>query len=70
MAGNQIMIQNGAGIISIPIEHQKRFREMLIDFYETDNMKKIKEFLYQNCIDGMEFFRAEEKMSETEDIDS
>ena len=55
MAGNQIMIQNGVGIISVPIEHQEKFREMLIKFYETDNMKELKEFLYENCIDGMNF---------------
>lgn len=57
MAGNQIMIQNGVGIISVPIECQEKFREMLIKFYETDNMEEIKEFLYKNCIDGMEFIK-------------
>jgi prophage maintenance system killer protein len=55
MAGNQIMIQNGVGIISVPIEHQEKFREMLIRYYETDNMQELKEFLYENCIDGMNF---------------
>ena len=35
IAANQIMIQNGKGIISIPIEQQVTFREMLIDFYDT-----------------------------------
>ena len=55
MAANQIMIQNGKGIISIPIEQQVTFREMLIDFYETDNMYRIKNFLYNNCIDGINF---------------
>ena len=55
MAANQIMIQNGKGIISIPIEQQVTFREMLIDFYETDDMYRIKNFLYNNCIDGINF---------------
>ena len=55
MAANQIMIQNGKGIISIPIEQQVTFREMLIDFYETDDMSRIKNFLYNNCIDGINF---------------
>ena len=60
MAGNQIMIQNGVGIISIPIEYQEKFRDMLIKFYETNNMKDIKAFLYQNCIDGIEFNKTKE----------
>ncbi|EKR8081103.1 Fic family protein [Campylobacter fetus] len=64
LAGNQIMIQNGKGIISIPLEHQERFREMLIEYYETNNMDNIKEFLYENCIDGIEF-KKEFKKQET-----
>ena len=55
MAANQIMIQNGKGIISVSIEHQITFREMLINFYETNDMSKIKKFLYDNCIDGIKF---------------
>ena len=55
MSANQIMIQNGKGIISVPIEHQITFREMLINFYEINDMSKIKKFLYDNCIDGIKF---------------
>lgn len=57
MAGNQIMIQNGVGIISVPIKYQEQFRDMLIKFYETNDMEEIKSFLYENCIDGLEFPR-------------
>ena len=55
MAANQIMIQNGKGIISVSIEHQITFRGMLINFYETNDMSKIKKFLYDKCIDGIKF---------------
>lgn len=55
MAGNQIMIQNGVGIISVPIKEQEQFKYMLIDYYESGNMIPIKNFLYEKCIDGMEF---------------
>ncbi len=55
MVANQIMVQNGKGIISIPLEKQITFREMLIDFYETNDMEKIKKFIYNNCIDGINF---------------
>ena len=55
IVANQIMIQNGKGVISIPLDKQLTFREMLIDFYETNNMDKIKIFIYDNCIDGINF---------------
>lgn len=53
MIANKEMIVNGCGIISIPNEHIKTFYELLIRFYETNDMEKIKSFVYENCIDGM-----------------
>lgn len=55
LAANHIMISNRAGVISIPIEHQRDFRGELIHFYETGKMKSIKSFLYDKCIDGIHF---------------
>lgn len=54
LATNQIMIANGCGIISISIEYQPEFTKMLVDFYETGNMKKIKIFVYENGIDFLQ----------------
>ncbi len=53
MLANKEMIFNGSGIISIPNEHIKSFYELLIKFYETNDMQKIKNFVYENCIDGL-----------------
>jgi len=55
LAGNQVMISSGSGILSIPIEKQRSFTQMLIAFYETNNMEPIKQFVYDECIDGMDF---------------
>jgi Fic family protein len=55
LAGNQVMIANGCGIISVPIEHQPQFRRMLVKYYESGNAAPISVFLYENCIDGIEF---------------
>jgi len=55
LIANKEIISNGEGIISIPIEHQNNFKKMLIDFYETANMDEIKQFVYENCIDGLHF---------------
>ena len=55
LIANKIMIENGCGIISIPIDKQKEFFELLIEYYETNNNEKIKNYLYKYCIDGMTF---------------
>jgi len=55
LAGNHVMIANGAGIIAIPIEHQREFTAVLYKFYETNKINKIKNFVYDQCIDGISF---------------
>ena len=52
---NKIMIQNGKGIISIPIECDEQFGEKLTKYYETNNMESLKQFIYDNCIEGIVF---------------
>lgn len=52
---NQKMIQNGVGIIHIPVDKKERFGELLIQYYETDNKTDLETFIYDNCIDGIEF---------------
>lgn len=55
MIANKEMITNGVGIISVPNEHIKTFYKLLIEFYETNDIKNIKNFVYENCIDGLNF---------------
>lgn len=55
LAANHYMIKNGVGIITIPVELQSEFTKMLIKYYESGDMNKIKTFLYDNCIDGITF---------------
>jgi hypothetical protein len=55
LAANHVMIASGCGIISIPIEKQREFTQMLIPFYESNDMAVIKAFIYDECIDGMDF---------------
>lgn len=51
---NKIMIENGKGIISIPIEEDINFSEKLIKYYETNDMADLKQFIYDKCISGIE----------------
>ena len=52
---NIIMIKNGKGIISIPIEKIEEFGKELTTYYETNNMENLKDWIYKNAIDGIEF---------------
>lgn len=65
LAGNQIMIANGCGVISVPIELQPEFTKLLVEFYESGDMETLKQFVYDNCIDGIDF-----RQNESEDNDA
>ena len=51
---NKIMIDNGCGIITIAQDLQPTFYEKLIKFYESGNNTDLKQWIYDNCIDGIE----------------
>ena len=51
---NKIMIMNGKGIILIKDENLLEFNKLLTDYYTSGIDDKIIEFLYNNCIYGME----------------
>lgn len=50
---NKIMIDNGCGIITISQENQSTFYEKLIKFYETNDSKDLKQWIYDTSIDGI-----------------
>ena len=64
LAANQVMVSNGCGVISVPIEDQPEFTHLLVSYYESGDMEEIKGFVYENCIDGIDF-RLNETLSST-----
>ena len=54
LVGNHLMIREGLGIISIPIEKQKDFLRLILAYYETGDSTIAKQFLYDECIDGFD----------------
>ena len=52
---NKIMIENGKGIISIPVEKDVEFGEKLIKYYETNQIEDLKYWIFENAIDGIKF---------------
>ena len=55
IVANKIMIENGAGIIKVPDNKLEEFNILLSDYYTNDNKETIKQFIYENCIDGITF---------------
>lgn len=55
ICANKIMIENGCGIIKIPDNKLEEFTILLSNFYTTDNKDILKQFIYDNCIDGITF---------------
>ena len=53
LVANKEMIKNGLGILSVPVEKIGEYLTFLIEFYETNNSSKIKKWIYDNCIDGL-----------------
>ena len=51
---NKIMIDNGCGIITIAQDLQPTFFEKLIAFYESGDNLDLKQWIYDNAIDGIE----------------
>jgi len=50
---NKEMVKNGQGIISIPVDEIGNYFVRLIKYYETNDNKELKEWIYNNCIDGI-----------------
>ncbi|MDR1554687.1 MAG: Fic family protein [Campylobacteraceae bacterium] len=55
MMANKIMIKNGCGVITVSPENLNDFSLLLSDYYTTGSSEKIKRFIYENCIDGVDF---------------
>lgn len=53
IVANKELIRTGQGIISIPFEKIAKYLGYLINYYETNDMNVLKEWLYNNVIDGI-----------------
>ena len=53
IVANKELIRTGQGIISIPVEKIAEYLGYLINYYETNDMTTLKEWLYNNALDGI-----------------
>lgn len=55
ICANKIMIENGNGIIKVSDNKLEEFNTLLSEFYTSNDKVKIKQFIFDNCIDGITF---------------
>ena len=55
ICANKIMIENGNGIIKVPDNKLEEFNTLLSEFYTSNDKVKIKQFIFDNCIDEITF---------------
>ena len=53
MAANKILIATGHGIFSVPPELKEQFSSLLVEYYETNEPQKLKQFIYNYCLTGL-----------------
>ena len=51
---NKILLQAGAGMLTITEKHMEEFNVQLLSWYNTGNPAPLKQFLYDNAIQGLE----------------
>ena len=52
---NRILIEAGAGMLTINDRNMEQFNELLVAYYNTGDSEKLKQFLYETAIVGIEF---------------
>lgn len=51
---NKILISAGAGILTITDKHMEKFNTYLLDYYNSGEGEALKQFMYDNAIQGIE----------------
>lgn len=53
LAANKLMIDNGAGLINVPVNKWEKWNELISNYYYSGNMTELKEWTYQEGIQGV-----------------
>lgn len=53
LLANKILVSSGAGIMTITDKYMEQFNSLLLDYYNTGEREDLKQFLYQNAIQGI-----------------
>jgi Fic family protein len=50
---NKILIASGVGFLTITDRHMEQFNTLLVEYYNTGDSEALKDFLYENTIQGI-----------------
>ena len=50
---NKILVSAGAGILTIKDKYMEQFNSLLLEYYDTGASEKLKHFLYEHALQGM-----------------
>lgn len=53
MLANKILVSSGSGIMTITDKYMEQFNSLLLNYYNTGENEELKQFLYENAIQGM-----------------
>jgi Fic family protein len=53
MLANKILVSSGTGIMTITDKYMEQFNTLLLNYYNTGKSEELKQFLYENAIQGM-----------------
>ena len=57
LIANKYMIDNGVGLINIPLDYWDEWNKLISDYYYDNDMSKIKEWTYKVGIQGIDSYR-------------
>ena len=61
LVANKYMIDNGVGLINIPLYCWDEWNKLISDYYYDNDMSKIKEWTYKVGIQGIDIFKTSMK---------
>lgn len=53
MLANKILVSSGSGIMTITDKYMEQFNTILLNYYNIGKSEELKQFLYENAIQGM-----------------
>ena len=67
LAANKIMIDGGAGLLNVPLDKWGKWNELISDYYRTNKMERIKDWTYQNGIQGIDLDQKQRTQNNAEE---
>lgn len=53
LLANKILVSSGTGIMTITDKYMEQFNSLLLNYYNTGEKEELKQFLYENAIQGI-----------------